>query len=431
MLERADASFVREDARVRGLATLLDEGAFLATLRRLCPSHDIQSADARYVRYKPHTSCLVAYRVRVGETYTAVYARCHADDQIVKVANARLKMEVRGALGAGLHVVPEEGIAIFAYPNDYEIRSLRKLYEGERTPPRMRRMLPSHPHLHSVSPEILRYKPERRFVGKLDDGSGDAAVIRLYPEAQFEDIRQRAWAFKDRDDLRVPRVVGDSKRYSMLAHRWVDGRLLEGVLCGADDSGPVLEHVSGALAALHRQRPRLNAMYSASDYCRGVAAACDAVSAVDAGLGLRAAELRDTVQRAVLDLNWRSQVVHGDFSADQVVVRGDCVTLLDFDRAAYGNPSMDIGSFAAGLIALASGGSVSFERASVMAGEFAGAYWRASGFEDPAGVRVFTAGALLMRAPEPFRHRDRAWPARIAELLEHAERVMQTEAIDV
>ncbi len=431
MLRKADTNLVRHDAGVRGLATLLDEDAFLATLRALCPEHDIRSVQARYVRYKPHKSCLVAYSVQVGDTHTGVYARCHAEDQIVKVANARLKMEVRGALGAGLHTVPEDGIAIFAYPNDYEIRSLRKLYEGERTLPRMRRILPASPHLHGVLATTLRYKPERRFVGKLDNGIGEAVVLRLYPEAQYEDIRQRAWAFKEQGDLRVPRVVGDSKRYSALAHRWVDGQLLEDMLCGHDDPGPLLEHVAGALATLHRQRPRLNAMYSASDYCRGVAAACDAVAAVDPDLGVRAAELRDTVQGAVLELNWRSQVVHGDFSADQVVVHSDGVTVLDFDRAAYGNPSMDIGSFAAGLLGLATEGRVPLVRASAIANDLSAAYWRAMGFEDPAGVRVFTAGALLMRAPEPFRLRVKAWPARVAALLDHAERIMQTETLDV
>ena len=431
MLRKADANLVRHDARVRGLATLLDDEAFLATLQRLCPDHDIRSVRARYVRYKPHKSCLVAYSVQVGDTHTSVYARCHADDQLVKIANARLRMEVGGALGAGLHTVPEEGVAIFAYPNDYEIRSLRKLYEGERTPPRMRRILPASPHLHGISPTTLRYKPERRFVGKLDDGGGEAVVLRLYPEAQYEDIQQRAWAVKDQGDLRVPRVVGDSKRYSALAHRWVDGRLLEDDLCGAHDPGPVLEHVASALVTLHRQRPRLNAMYSASDYCRGMAAACDAVAAVDPDLGVRAAELRDIVQRAVLDLNWRSQVVHGDFSADQVVVGGEGVTVLDFDRAAYGNPSMDIGSFSAGLLTLATEGRLSPARASSAASEFTTAYWRAMAFEDPVGVRVFTAGALLMKAPEPFRHRVKAWPAQLAASLDYVERVMQAEVLDV
>lgn len=431
MLRSVDAHLVKSDASVRGLATLLDEDAFLETLRGLCPAHDVRSVRARYMRYKPHKSCLVAYSVQVGDTESWVYARCHAEDQIVKVANARLKMEVRGAFGAGLYTVPEKGIAIFAYPNDYEIRSLRKLYEGERTPPRMRRILPASPHLHGVVPMTLRYKPERRFVGKLDDGRGEAAVLRLYPEAQYEDIHQRAWAFKDMGDLRVPRVVGDSKRYSALAHRWVEGKLLEDVLCGGGDQGPVLEHVAGALATLHRQRPRLNAMYSASDYCRGVEAACNALTAVEPDLGRRAAEISTSVQRAVLELSWKSQAVHGDFSSDQVVLDGDSVTILDLDRSAYGNPSMDIGSFIAAILMLSAEGRISVADGSVIATQCASAYWRAAGCEDSMGVRAFTAGALLMKAPEPFRQRRAEWPSRVAVLLNHADRLMQAEALDV
>jgi hypothetical protein len=161
MLDHADAVVAARDTGLPGLRTLLDPGAFCAVLQRLCPDREIRSVSARYVRYKPHTSCLVAFDVAVGDASVGVYARCHAEDQVVKIANARLRMEVRGGLGAGLLADPEEGIAVFAYPNDYEVKSLRKLFEGERTPLRMKRMLPAHPHLHGSPPTVLRYKPER------------------------------------------------------------------------------------------------------------------------------------------------------------------------------------------------------------------------------------------------------------------------------
>ena len=425
MLDRADAMVVARDARLPGLRTVLDADAFCATLRRLCPDRDIRSAHARYVRYKPKTSCLVAYEVVVGNGSVGVYARCHAEDQLVKITNARLRMEVRGELGAGLLTDPHAGIAVFAYPNDYEIKSLRKLFEGDRTPPRMRRILPAHPHLHAATPTPLRYKPERRFVGKFAAEGGPSAVLRLYPQPMFAGVREKAWAFKDSGELQVPRVVGDSARYSALAHEWIEGEPLIERL-----TTPVLGRVASALTELHRQRPRLSSMYSASDYCRSLESACAAVGVLDKTLGVQAHQLLGAVRSLVLERPWRSQVVHGDFTADQVLVQDDRITVLDYDRAAYGDPVMDVGAFAAGLISLSLHGHLPMSRAVAMAGEFAAAYWQAAGFEDVAGARTFTAGALLMMAPEPFRHRHPDWPKAIAALLESADRVLIQEAID-
>ncbi|VAX41624.1 hypothetical protein MNBD_PLANCTO03-2303 [hydrothermal vent metagenome] len=430
MLDRADAIVIERDAHLPGLRTLLDTEAFCATLQRLCPDRDIRAATARYVRYKPQTSCLVAYEVAVGRESIGVYARCHAEDQLVKVTNARLRMEVRSTLGPGLLTDPHAGIAVFAYPNDYEIKSLRKLFEGDRTPPRLRRMLPAHPHLHATTPTPLRYKPERRFVGKFASEEGPAAVLRLYPEPMFAGVREKAWAFKDSGQLQVPRVIGDSARYSALAHEWIEGQPLVEILTAPANAAPVLGRVASALTELHRQRPRLSSMYSASDYCRSLESACAAVGVLDDTLGQRARELLEAVQPLVLERPWRSQAVHGDFTADQVLVQNDRVAVLDYDRAAYGDPVMDVGAFAAGLISLSLHGQLPMSRAVAMAGEFAAAYWQAAGFEDVAGARTLTAGSLLMMAPEPFRHRHPEWPRAIAALLESADRVLVQEAID-
>ena len=428
MLSRADAAIVERDRRLPGLRTLLDPQAFCESLARIAPESNIGSARARYLRYKPGTSCLVAYEVQVSGESVGMYARCHARDQVVKIANSRLRMEVQGPLGHGLLVDPEAGIAVFVHPNDYEIKSMRKLFEGDRTPRRLRRMLPVHPHLQSATPVTLRYKPERRYVCKLEAEGGPPAVLRMYPEAQFGDIREKSWAFKSNGDVYVPQVVGDSERYSALAHEWIDGVPLSGAV--ANDGEQAVGRVASALAALHRQRPRLGVMYSASDYARGMSGACEALAAQDEALGRRAAEQLAVVQGVVNERPWRSMAVHGDFTADQVLVSDDQVTILDFDRAGYGDPVMDVGAFAGGMISLALANAMPMPSALSVADTFAKAYWQAAGFTDRAGARAFTAGALLMTAPEPFRHRLEDWPAATSALLDCVDRALAEEAID-
>ncbi|HHN78314.1 MAG TPA: aminoglycoside phosphotransferase family protein [Phycisphaerales bacterium] len=428
MLSPADAAIVERDRRLPGLRTLLDPDAFCESLRRISHTPDIRSARPRYVRYKPGTSCLVAYDVTVGDRTVGAYARCHAGDQLVKVSNARLRVEVTGPLGHGLLADLEAGIAVFAYPNDYEIKTLRKLFEGERTPRRLRRMLPAHLHLQHATPTVLRYKPERRFVGKLEADGGPPAVLRLYPEHTFAEMREKAWAFKCADGLHIPRIVGDSERYAAIAHEWVEGETPTAETLGGDDN--LLAGIAHALAAMHRQRPRLSTMYSVSDYCRGVTGACQALDALGEELGRRAARQWDLVREHITERPWRPRAVHGDFTADQVLILGNRTTILDFDRAGYGDAAMDLGAFSAGLINRAVTGEITIGLAIETAARFVEAYRHENGPADPAGVRACTAGALLMTAPEPFRHRVEDWPAATVALLDSVDRVLAGETVD-
>src|SRR2546426_5122812 len=62
MLSPPEADLVRRDGVLPGLATVLDPDALLAALAPALPAADVRAASVRYVRYKPHTNCLVAYR---------------------------------------------------------------------------------------------------------------------------------------------------------------------------------------------------------------------------------------------------------------------------------------------------------------------------------------------------------------------------------
>ena len=430
MLEACDARVVAREPRLRGLGVLLDTGLLAGVLARAFPARRVESLRACYLRYKPGTSCLVAYTATVDGQPARLYARCHGDDDPVKLANAVQRLDVAGALGAGVAADAESGVAIFAYPNDYEIRSLRKLYEGERTPPRMRRILPAHPHLHRAEPELLRYKPERRFVARLEGEGGVPVALRLYRPDDFERFRRNSWAFRDGDGLRVARVVGDSERYSALAHEWLEGPTLAQVIGRGGGASDALARTATALASLHGQRPALDTMYSAADFVRSMRGASGAVRAAEASLGERAMALAGVIASMLEGRRWRSRAVHGDFTADQVIVGDGAIGVLDLDRAGYGDPGMDVGTLRAALIARAIRGDIDMGEAVASGEEFAAAYASATGGVWENGLRTFTAGALLMMAPEPFRERRSGWDRAIESMLDATERLLQGVAID-
>jgi len=87
MLSPPDLDLVRRDAALPGLATVLEPAAMVAALRRHRPGRRYCDAEITYVRYKPGTSCLVGYRVKVdGEEmlFGAQARRPDTRDKLVK-----------------------------------------------------------------------------------------------------------------------------------------------------------------------------------------------------------------------------------------------------------------------------------------------------------------------------------------------------------
>ena len=90
-----------------------------------------------------------------------------------------------------------------------------------------------------------------------------------------------------------------------------------------------------------------------------------------------------------------SVVLHGDFSADQVLV-GEGVVLNDFDRVRAGPTAFDLGSFAAVELLAGRSGTLT-----ALLDAYAGPGGRA-----PAGIDCWTAFHVLLRCVEPARDLD-------------------------
>jgi len=144
-----------------------------------------------------------------------------------------------------------------------------------------------------------------------------------------------------------------------------------------------------------------------------------------AGIGAVVPSLAGPAQRLALQLGEQlappavPRPVHGDFSADQVIVRPDGTTvLIDVDAAHLGDPADDIGSY---LAAAAVGhGSDGADMRLLLAALLEG--WDRSAHDERAedlGRRVdaHIAAALLRRAAEPFRTRHLRWEAEVRRLL--------------
>jgi Ser/Thr protein kinase RdoA (MazF antagonist) len=110
----------------------------------------------------------------------------------------------------------------------------------------------------------------------------------------------------------------------------------------------------------------------------------------------------------------RASIIHGDFSADQVVRSAGEVRIVDLDRLQLGEPQHDLGSFAASELRRTGGWGLT--------GDLLAGYGNAA---RPHDLAAWTAHALLLRVTEPFRETSRTWVADMDRRLDDVERVLR------
>ena len=157
-------------------------------------------------------------------------------------------------------------------------------------------------------------------------------------------------------------------------------------------------------------------------------------------LGRRAQRLARRIGEKRASRHWRARrAIHGDFSADQVVLQDDPpgaggpdsggVAIVDFDRAGKGEPRLDLGMFRARMEYDVILGVLAPEKVSAYCEPMLDEYRRASKKDITRKLDRFTGACLLLVALEPFRHRLPEWPEKIEMILCAAERIFEGQAV--
>ena len=406
-----DRALAERDRALPGLGLVLDGEALAARL----PAARVR---VDYLRYKPGTSCVAGIELETEGGRRLGAACAFRRDVPEKPAKA-------GARGGLL--LDDVAVAVLLLPAERRLRSLAGVLDAERRAALLRRALPDHPALWAEGLDVLRYKPERRLVARL----GSGALLKVYTEAQHRRARAAAEALTAAaaGGPRLPRLLGMSRRHRLLAFEWLEGRSLDAVLAtepGLADVAATAE----ALAALHAlPAARLPTRdHGAEVAALGASAAAAAVAGGSARV--RARRLAAALAPRLRALPARARALHGDFSADQVLVTAAGPVLADLDAAGAGDPAADLASFLADLELRALDGRLSRARASAVAAAFLDAYAGPDGDADalrPA-LAVQVPAALLRRAAEPFRRRHPDWPERVTAVLDRAEELAAAPA---
>lgn len=424
MLSLPDAELLRRDPALPGLSLLLDPERFTARLRESATEEAPGLLRPAYVRYKPGTSCLVEYRKDTsGEP--ALYAVARRPNAVDKLNKARRRSTTGEVPGMGTTVLDDGAIEVSWFPSDASLPALARLTEAETRAGLLRERFPDLPGLRESTLTTLAYKPERRYVARLAGTAGEAAVLRLYTEQGFQAAREPARTFRSAGPLRVPKRLGRSVRHRMLLVEWLPGQPLREVIVNPAAGMEVVSLVGAAVAELHAQpAPRLRVLPREKEVA-SVGAAAEAVAMLCPHLVSTVRELAQRLATRISDSPPMSTAIHGDLYAEQLLVSGNEVAVLDLDRARLGDPAADLGLFLAHLEREVLGGALARHRADDIREAFLYGYGTSAGRSVPERIPTYIALGLLSLAVEPFRRRAPEWPDRIAALVDRAVRVAE------
>lgn len=380
MSSQADKVLVARDVALPGLSALLDAGS-------LAREAGLEGLQAAYLRYKPGTSCTAGLVPDTDglDAWMAITAKSDRFNELAQRPKWRK---------LGMVVLPNLPALLVPLAADRELPAAQRLVNPDR-----RARLLAKLGLAGARLTVLRYKPGRRVVLRADGPEGPRAVIKLHGfSSDFKAARAGA-RFCERAG--GPAVIGVSKRNRAIAVSWVAGNELD-----AHASAQCFRLAGLALAAVHA-RPVCGTLRRFRPPAPQTT--IHAIEALNPQLGavarrLSLPELPDSV----------TCPIHGDFSADQVVVGREGVSIVDWDRAAIGPPARDLGSALARLDLDRTRGTDVTEAAEAL---FEG-YVSLRPLPPADEIAAHRVHALLALSTDGFRARRAGWDIEISTILD-------------
>lgn len=402
MLSLIDREIVERDPALPGLALLLEKGALAARLG--------MALEVVYLRYKANVSCTVGLlgpQRTLGSAF-AVYA--YPEDRYAQV---KLREEWHGVAT----YFDESCIAVLPAGHDRKLRALRRLANPDRRQKFLRHLIGRRRDLTEPEPQVLRYKPGRRLVLQLGDAAGPRAALKTMAHGEFTQSLIGATAAAA---FGGAALLAASLDDHTLVSEWIAGTPLCPVLSGRRPANTDLKATGAALARLHSAAFRPPHHVARSHEARELATISGDLAVLAPCLSREMEALTTRIIDA-LGPAPDPTFIHGDFSADQVVLHGGVPIIIDWDGAATGDPARDVGSFLARLDAQAIDGAIETHDVELAQAGFRDGYGQ---MRRPLGEAAQHARALVMLAAEGFRSRYCDWPDRTAALLARAEEVL-------
>ncbi len=415
MLSPDDRQVAERDQEVGGLPLLLDAEAMAEWLSDRTGQECV--VDGQRMRYKPGTSCTLAFRLGKADGETV---RCLAKTYATTSA-AKADKTMESAPDAVLAFEPTIGLVVTTLAGDRDLPALARLYDGPSRARLLDRTLPGLNPGSDTALETLRHNPERRWVGVLDTADGGRILLRAYRHTESYQHR-RAYRVLSGGEPRTPALLGRTRRYDLIAVEWIAGAPLSAL----PPEPTSFEAAGRAVAQLHAgPTHRRLGLRGPDAEAADARAAADEVARLLPHLAPHVLDVATRCASRLEELRHHKAMLHGDFSTDQVVIGVDGrATLIDLDAACVGDPAIDLACASA---LLAHHGAPDYVRMPAAAVEalYEG-YQSVLPLPSPERLATHTAAHLLRKAVDPFRNREPGWPRHTERLVDLADHQLQT-----
>jgi Ser/Thr protein kinase RdoA (MazF antagonist) len=428
------------DDRLPGLPALLDVDFIRDRIGQDLANDPLTSRTLRIdsVRYRPGASCLVGYMLAGNDSDDGEpgeelrwYGRCFSVEEFdAALAKLEARSWLRPVGGEPVIKLPEHRIVLFAYPNDRRLPGLELLHQEKA----LKAFLHSHLEDKSLATDevvwtIVRYKPEQRAVvrchiqssGAHDSVAAKTYYLRFFPDdrglREYQTMSALAQSLQVAGGVAIPKPKAfDSRRHALLLDALPGSKLKASVAAGCAQDA--FCRAGRALAALHAHCNPVATSRSVPDHVARVRRATRILSRFmpdrETQLDDVACRLDALAPHAEAD---RIGFVHGDFHSGQILVAGERIGLVDFERAHNGPVLFDLGNWLAVSLCRRLEGKWTGD----------GLLWQCflDGYSKVARGRLprraiawWTAIALLPMITKPLRRLDKDAPAKVAALLD-------------
>jgi len=419
MLSAADANLVERDQAIASMKMVLDPDAFVKALRNAQPELNVADAKLTYVRYRPARSCLGAYRVEIQNAAAPMLTH-------VTAYNRKAWTKLPSPIDQH-HLALQEQTLVSFFPGDTKLTSLARLMNRDSRQDILKLLLPANTEAWSDDIETLAYKPQRRYVGRINCGDGASALLKHYRNREYhKSALATVIDCPTTARLRIPRTLGQSQHHQSLVFEWLPGRLLDTEITNA----PVIRslYASGAaLAEFHtlatdglQQRTRgmqldkLNAMAAT-------------IAQLHPPLAPLAQDLATRIGQGLMREPPLAQRIHGDFYTKQVVLMEDGqVAIIDHDENVCGDPMEDLGLFIAHLLKDTHNECVAHRHIESLIEAFIAGYQFTAQKQLPHTLHYHIAAGLFSLTHTPFRAHTPNWPEDTWIMLEHIDGMLHS-----
>ncbi|CAN5815559.1 hypothetical protein BH23CHL2_BH23CHL2_33700 [soil metagenome] len=431
MLSKPDAQLVQRDSALPGLGVLLDSDALREQIDQRIDAVSFASFKVDYTRYKPERNCLVRFRATTASNDRSLsgYAKAYRSDAGVKIDKAKVRDTASSVIGPGRLVLSDLAIEICFLPNDNKLDQLSRLIDPETRQGDLSRLQPDGQDWSRAGLTELNYKPERRYVARLDIPNGPPAVFRFYSGDEYGPAQVRVMK-RISSEIRIPCLIGRSDNIRALAVSWLPGRPLNGYFPNGPGLIAAIESAGAALATFHRTAiPPGLPRFSPKDRPRRVRATSKMIRAILPDASRVTKNLGRSIRSALSEVDRPAlSLIHGDLHTRQIILDGGTVGLIDLDEIRQGEPAHDLGL----LLAHFDRDALTMGWPAGLQDEWADAllrgYRRQGGRIDLERITIHRAAGLFQLLPHHFRHRSPDWPDQVTRGLERVQELMTAPA---